>query len=537
MLRPVSQEDPVPLISAMVELDDHSGRRRRGRAVLLPSWPAEPASQQPAEGEDFRIVILSEPPDGPISPAEGVVVSAPARRLASAAAKVREPAAAYSAAKQPDLVLSPKDVDLLRQGDLFAATPLQVTTEDVFAGGKARLTLLARGLLTSEALAEHTIPIAIALNAPDAAKPTGRERLEELKELINAAIDIDFGEDDSQPKRAIAQLSELVFAADPEQLLVLSERIYPDKKALMEDIYMLRAFLQTPEQARQLLSMRRFLQQAAVPADESELAVDRTLALEQLTFAALAVEPHRHPSAKGIADSFRRKYISAYREHHTRYWSAMARLHSRLREEQTMAETLRRLNTLAELGPPVGVGALAAYEELVAETAGCPLIAGVEEMLETEAICPACSLSMDQEPPGQRIDEILTCIERGCDRQMARLSSAALQQVLHRSGNPRIEQFLKMIQASQLSSLRNILDDELVGYLRRFLVESRIEEALQPILSQLQEGVPPKVEEAQTAMREVSQVLQRAFQAAQRALPPGETIESESRPPRRKRKR
>ncbi len=120
---------------------------------------------------------------------------------------------------------------------------------------------------------------------------------------------------------------------------------------------------------------------------------------------------------------------------------------------------------------------------------------------------------------------------------MVRLSSNALQQVLRRSADPRIEQFLKMIQASQLSSLRNILDDELVGYLRRFLVESRIEEALQPILSQLQEGVPPKVEEAQTAMREVSQVLQRAFQAAQRALPPGEPVESESHPPRRKRKR
>ena len=72
--------------------------------------------------------------------------------------------------------------------------------------------------------------------------------------------------------------------------------------------------------------------------------------------------------------------------------------------------------------------------------------------------------------------------------------------------------------------------------LRRFLVESRIQEALEPILDQLQEDVPPSVDKARTAMREVSQVLQKAFQAARRALPPGETVVNEG-PARRKRKR
>ncbi len=112
-----------------------------------------------------------------------------------------------------------------------------------------------------------------------------------------------------------------------------------------------------------------------------------------------------------------------------------------------------------------------------------------------------------------------------------------MQQVLRRSNDARVDQFLKVVQASQLSSLSDILDDELVGYLRRFLVECRIEDALRPIFDQLQEGVTPKVDEAQTAMREISQVLQRAFQAARRALPPAETTLADSTPPHRKRKR
>ena len=518
-------------------LTDHSGRKRQGHAVLVPGWPTTPGNECLADGEDFRIVILSEPSQQAISPGEGVVVSAPARRLGSAAVRAREPAATYGAAKQSGLTLPSKDLELLRGGRLFAATPLQVTAEDVFGGGKARLTLLARDLLASSALAEYLDPIAIALNAPGPAKQASWERLEELRELVRG-VDSFLPEDGaSEAKAAIDRLSELAFAAGTEEFLARAERIYPNKQALMEEIYMLRAFVQSPQEASELLSTRSFLQQAAVPVDDAELALDRSLALEQLTFATLAAEPQRLPPLTAMVHSFRRKYISAYRDHHTRYWAEMAHLHARLREEQPHTESLLRLNTLSELGPPVGVGALAAYEELVADTAPCPLLGGVEEMLGAEAICPACGLSLDQWPPAQRIEEVLSRIERACDHQMTRLSSNAVQQVLRRSNDPRMEQFLRMIQASQLSSLRNLIDDELMGYLRRFLVESRIQEALQPIFDQLQEGVTPQVDEAQTAMREVSQVLQRAFQAAQRALPPGEATVTESPPPRRKRKR
>jgi hypothetical protein len=198
------QENLEPLISMPLSLTDHSDRRRRGRAVLLRGWPPTPGCEQLTDGEDFRIVILSEPPQQPISPGERVAVSAPARRLASATVSTREPTATHSATRQSGLRLPSKDLELLRQGSLFAATPLQVTAEDVFAGGKARLTLLARDLLASCALAEYLEPIAIALNAPSPAKQASWERLDELKELIQALSDLEFGPDTSAAKEALA---------------------------------------------------------------------------------------------------------------------------------------------------------------------------------------------------------------------------------------------------------------------------------------------------------------------------------------------
>ena len=525
-------EDSAPILTLSLNLTDYSGRKRQGRAVLLPRWPAEPNGERPADGEDFRIVVLSEPPEGPVSPAEGVVVSAPARRLPSQATGVGEAVTTSSAGKRSGLALPPEAAELLRQGRLFAAAPLLLSAEDIFTEGKARLTLLARDLLSSIAIAEYLSPIAIALNAPDAAKAASQERLVDLKNLVSAVGDVA-----SEANGALARLSELVFAADREQFLACAERVYPNKQALMEDIYTLRAFRQSPEDAGEMVAIRRFLEQAIVPTEEADLALDRSLVVEQLTFATLCAEPQRLPPAKAMLETFRKKYISAYRDHHTRYWVQMARLHARLREEQAQVEALQRLNTLTELGPPMGAGALIAYEQLVADTAGCPLITGVEEMLESDATCPACRLAMETTAPVQRADEILQRIERGCQRQMARLSSNAVQQVLHRSNDARVEQFLKMVQASQLSSLGVIMNDELVGYIRRFLVESRIHEALRPILDQLEKGASPKVDEARGTMREVSHVLQRAFQATHRALPPGDTTVAHPASRSRKRRR
>jgi hypothetical protein len=102
---------------------------------------------------------------------------------------------------------------------------------------------------------------------------------------------------------------------------------------------------------------------------------------------------------------------------------------------------------------------------------------------------------------------------------MAHLSSTGVQQILAHCGDPRVEQFLKVAQASQLASLPEVLDEALLGFLRRFLVEARIQAVLQPIFDRLQTGPLPKDDEAEEVMREVARVLQRAFRAARRSLP------------------
>jgi len=83
-----AEEEAAPLASTSLRVVDYCGRRRQGSAVILPRRSLGLISAKLEEGEDFRIIMLAEPPDGPVSPAEGVVVVAPARPISSAAQKL-----------------------------------------------------------------------------------------------------------------------------------------------------------------------------------------------------------------------------------------------------------------------------------------------------------------------------------------------------------------------------------------------------------------------------------------------------------------
>jgi len=80
----------------------------------------------------------------------------------------------------------------------------------------------------------------------------------------------------------------------------------------------------------------------------------------------------------------------------------------------------------------------------------------------------------------------------------------------------------------ETQSLAHVLDDELLGFLRRFLVEARVSEVLRPLVLNLQEPVPdldPKTVDA--AAEVVRRTFHSAFSAAQEALPPDSTALTE----------
>lgn len=66
-----------------------------------------------------------------------------------------------------------------------------------------------------------------------------------------------------------------------------------------------------------------------------------------------------------------------------------------------------------------------------------------------------------------------------------------------------------------------MLDDALTNYLRRFLLEARINAILDPMLAQVERGEMPDETEARARLSEMVDMIDRAMQTGQRGLPPG----------------
>ena len=172
-------------------------------------------------------------------------------------------------------------------------------------------------------------------------------------------------EAEPEPAAALDRLSRLAAAEEGEPFLALAHELCPEVTSLAEDVYLVRALAERLPDALELLAMRAFVREAAVPPTDDDLALDKAIVMEQIQFASLVAEPHRLDTARAALDHFQKSYRSRYESHHRSYWTELARLRGKLLEARSQVEALSRLNTLTELGPAVGERAMSGYQELL----------------------------------------------------------------------------------------------------------------------------------------------------------------------------
>jgi hypothetical protein len=509
---------------------DGQGREHSGEAIVSQDW--HPQLGQLAEDE-FRIVILSGPPSGSVGPiAAGVAVCVPGEAV-SGGSRLRETATAYrvkgrerqAPESEERLALSASVMTALASGQLLANPALEVSPADIFLPREtaARLGFLAQALLAQRAAEPYIYSLAVALAAPaDPAPGAGlAELLPALGQAVVAARGRTSGFQDllADMPRMTGALESLAFLIEATTTAAFGEtahRLYSSPSDLAEDVYLCRALAENPNGARKAARMRRFLTEAVVPESEPELGVDRTIALEELSFATLVAEANRWAAMRAAFERFRQRYQCAYLNHHRRYWESALTLHAQLMDFIPHAQALRRLNTLRELGPALGEEALAEYEQLPQRIGACLLSANLERELGEASRCPACGISLNDEPSWEEVQQVKRRLERALNQQLQRLSSKAVHQILAASGEARVEQFIQLVQASQARSLADVLDDELLGFLRRLLVEARVRSLLDPVFAKLQEPIPDLSEEAvEEIATEVARVIHHAFTGQQ----------------------
>ncbi len=244
--------------------------------------------------------------------------------------------------------------------------------------------------------------------------------------------------------------------------------------------------------------------------------MDRISILEQLNLGNLLPNPYLWPSVKALFDWFGSHYRTIYQTHHRDYHREVVALRLLLDNAKPEIDALRRVNSIAELGSPVGEELFGQYDELLAKAKPCPTTGEVSD----QPICPSCHLPLTTEPLTEEVKHFLDRLHHALKQQHRRLSGEAIRQILTQSKESRINQFIKVIQTSDLSSLVNVMDNELVDFLRGLLAEAHTHTHPCPALTQLREEFPT-LEEQQIdeAVSEFAKLLRNAMEKAKREHP------------------
>ena len=440
-------------------VQDAQGVSHQGEIVIVRAWQPDLALNASAA---FTVVLAERPLASAVQPPAGnVVVCAPATAIRLPVA-VAETAATYdagSAASARPVRLSRQTLTAYAAGALLTTQPLSISSADVFGEGTRfpRLELLVHDLLVALHRTDdcwREMERVLAWPKP----PAQTVRPDRIRSRLQKALGV-------APATAVAALARLRDIADGG-----SPRTVADSPAaLAEDVAYIRCLTDRPEETAALDEMRAYLEDAVPGPQMRRLLVDQTATLQQLSFVSMLTEAQRLDGMRAIFEVFRSDYTSAYLDHHERYWQATARLRAMLDDAANSVVALARLNTLRALGRPVGQAALIAYDQQASERQTCSGEELTATLLE-QPRCPECGITLATGTPTDQTEELLRQLHAALSRQQSRLASEAIRRILARGGE-RIEQFLNIAQASDISALASVLDEELLAFLDNLLAE------------------------------------------------------------------
>ena len=262
-----------------------------------------------------------------------------------------------------------------------------------------------------------------------------------------------------------------------------------------------------------------YVEDAGLPAGQDELEVDRRSLLAQLEPAYLLDHPEVWASVVASFGWFRARYLALYWQFHESYQGEVLQAAALLEQARRKAEALQRLNTLTQLGPAAGPAALDAWTAGVERNTRCFFDEGMPER-DPVPYCPQCDLRMGAPSPRAAAQATVAGLDDALGTQFRRLSSQTVHRILSATAGPRIERFLDVLQASDASSLVQVLDDDVTLFLQSLLAEELAAPTETTILSELREQYEVVEEsEVAAAVATFERLLREAVERARREHP------------------
>ena len=456
----------------------------KGEVVVARRWSTDLGEIPADEESEFLIIILATPHRlraGSIKDPR-VAVWAPSQAIAEEAVIYRTGKGKEELEALATLINSGP----YRQGPVYTNRGLTIRTARTLTRGGMKTALdLLSAIIMINAAREYVLPIAGELPAPTTTENLetfqraflqslermrqglhhARAALTRLSQQLSSTLD---GADE----QSLERLFRLAEARDAVSLARIARGLYARPSELVSDMEAYQRLEQLSRLESEVISVHSYLNQASPGRVDEELTVDMMSIKKQLNLAELAARPHLWSSIQDMFRWFKSRYGTLYLKHHREYYRGIEGLYDALKHARLQIEALNRLNSIRGLGTPLAEDVPKQYGEMLARLEPCPYREVPETALEARATCPDCDLALSSIPPSSEGQEYLRQLRDALEEQCRRLSLVAAKKILAGKAEGKLEQLIKVAQVSDLTSLVNVLDDELAEFLRHLLRET-----------------------------------------------------------------
>ena len=267
---------------------------------------------------------------------------------------------------------------------------------------------------------------------------------------------------------ALQALEAICTASDYREFYRAAQQRFQGPSGLGEALETYRRLLRLATLAPRIAETKRYVDSMTFGRSHEEMRLERDSVAARFELDSLLANPSIWGSIEGRFQLLRARYANAYVRHHVRYYQEVPELRDKLGGLEPLVEALARFNGMPELGEPVGTEVPQLFQDVVGSFRTCAVEVD-ESSLKAGPYCQACRLPLDEVVPRQEFSALSGAMERAMREYNRRLGSHAVRQVLAHPNKRQVDRFVDMLHVADPSALANVLDDEVVDFLRRFL--------------------------------------------------------------------
>ena len=222
--------------------------------------------------------------------------------------------------------------------------------------------------------------------------------------------------------------------------------------------------------APEISGTRTYIGEMTFGREHHELSVQRDLVAGRIGLDSLLADPAVWPSLMERYGVLRREYADAYLLQHRQYHLESSRLTIELDRAKDHLAALEKFNSISEFGSPLGRELPEMFQAAAASLRSCPR-AEADVSLELAPYCGHCALHLDDTPPQREVAALVGGAEAAMREYNRRLSSTVVHKVLANPSKEQIEKLMDLIQVSNISNLSNVLDEEVLEFLRNLVAQ------------------------------------------------------------------